>query len=345
MELSLIFFFFFQAEDGIRDATVTGVQTCALPISCPAGEFCSPHGRPARQCLDPGRVSTFRTSESRPDWVPSLPRGPAVLSRPVRSLRPPLAPSSGGQALSPRRSSHLPGLSITRRHQGFTCVHPPGLPPRLQSPDGTRTSWACSLGFAPQQAGPAGARQGGGRASSTHPELHDRHDRTSNPQARSQCATSCRTTGPDMTRFPTPGHLASWAGRTPLDNSSGQRKGKAKAKKGNRYLAAVTGETAVAAGKTQTREGARYRRLARRRGKPKAQVALGNTQLKVYHALLSRPGTRYQDPGPDYYERQRDPRRQIAHHVGKLGALGFEVTPCRIPQPDPDPAGAGSQAA
>ena len=137
-----------------------------------------------------------------------------------------------------------------------------------------------------------------------------------------------------MTRFATGGHLASWAGRTPLDNQSGSRKGKAKSKKGNRYLGAVLGETAVSAGKTQTREGARYRRLARRRGKANALVALGNTQLKVYHKLLSNPGTRYQDLGPDYYERRREISRQISHHVGKLGALGYEVTLCRRPDPD-----------
>jgi hypothetical protein len=47
-------------------------------------------------------------------------------------------------------------------------------------------------------------------------------------------------------------------------------------------------------------------------------------------------GMRYQDLGADYYDRQRDVRRQIAHHVGKLGSVGFEVTPCRIPEPGPD---------
>ena len=146
-------------------------------------------------------------------------------------------------------------------------------------------------------------------------------------------------TGVDMSRFRTGGHLSSWAGKTPLDNQSGKRTGRAKSKKGNRYLAAITGETAAAVSKTQTREGARYRRLARRRGKAKALVATGNTQLKVYHKLLSNPGMRYQDLGPDYYDRQRDIRRQVAHHVGKLGSLGFEVTLCRRPEPDPDETG------
>ena len=93
------------------------------------------------------------------------------------------------------------------------------------------------------------------------------------------------------------------------------------------YLAAITGETAVAAGKTQTREGARYRRIARRRGKPKAGVALGNTQLKVYHALLSSPGTRYQDLGVDYYDNRASTRRQVRALQKRASELGYTLVP------------------
>ena len=133
-------------------------------------------------------------------------------------------------------------------------------------------------------------------------------------------------TGVDMTRFRTPAHLASWAGRAPLDKQSGKRSGQAKHKRGNKYLGAVTGETAVAAGKTDTREGVRYRKLARSRGKAKACVALGNTQMRVYHKLLSAPGTRYEDLGPDYYDKRRNHARQVSHHTGKLSELGYRVT-------------------
>ena len=131
----------------------------------------------------------------------------------------------------------------------------------------------------------------------------------------------------------------------PLDNSSGKRSGSAGHKKGNQYIAAITGETAAAAGKAETREGARYRKISRKRGKNKANVALGNTQSRVLHALLSHPGSRHQDLGPDCYELQRDHHRQVSQLVGKLGALGYEVTLCRIPEAEPAEAPSTTAAA
>lgn len=82
----------------------------------------------------------------------------------------------------------------------------------------------------------------------------------------------------------------------------------------------------------------RFPAHARKRGKAKAVVATGNTQMKVFHALLSNPGTRYQDPGPDYYERLRDHNRHVSRLIGELGNLGYDVTLCRKPQPEDAPA-------
>ena len=77
---------------------------------------------------------------------------------------------------------------------------------------------------------------------------------------------------------------------------------------------------------------------------PAQGPALGNTQLKVYHKLLSNPGMRYQDLGPDYYERQAATRRKIAYHVREIEALGLDVTLTR-PAPEPGPDGPGNTQA
>src|SRR5919112_55634 len=82
--------------------------------------------------------------------------------------------------------------------------------------------------------------------------------------------------GLDMTRFPTPAHLCSWARFAPkISESAGRRKGRSSTGHGNPYLARVLGEAAMAARRTDTFLGERYRRIARRRGKKKAIVAVG----------------------------------------------------------------------
>ena len=134
-------------------------------------------------------------------------------------------------------------------------------------------------------------------------------------------------TGVDMSVFPTAGHLVSWAKFCPqVKESAGRRKGRNARGKGNRYVAGVLGEASVSVGRTQTRLGARYRRLAKRRGKAKAQVAVGNTVLTIAHALLSDPTAEYHDLGADYYEERTHRRRAVNDHLRALQRLGYNVT-------------------
>jgi transposase len=88
--------------------------------------------------------------------------------------------------------------------------------------------------------------------------------------------------GVDMSRFPTAAHLCSWARFAPgVKESAGRRKGNGTTGHGNSYLARVLGEAAVSAGRTNTFLGERYRRIARRRGKKKAIVAVGRSILVI----------------------------------------------------------------
>ncbi|MEV5499512.1 transposase [Nonomuraea fuscirosea] len=96
--------------------------------------------------------------------------------------------------------------------------------------------------------------------------------------------------GLDMSRFPTAGHLACWARFAPTTKeSAGRKKGRSATGYGNPYLARVLGEAAVSAGKTNTFLGERYRRIARRRGKKRAIVAVGRSILTIVWHLLSDP--------------------------------------------------------
>ncbi len=133
--------------------------------------------------------------------------------------------------------------------------------------------------------------------------------------------------GTDMTRFPTPGHLASWAKFSPgIKSSAGKSKGNGATGHGNRYLARVLGEAAAGAGRTDTFLGARYRRIMRRRGKKKAIVAVGRSILTIVWHLLADSEARFEDLGPDHYDRRVSTTAKKRSHIRGLEALGYRVT-------------------
>jgi hypothetical protein len=122
--------------------------------------------------------------------------------------------------------------------------------------------------------------------------------------------------GIDMSWFPTAAHLCSWARFAPgVKESAGRPKGNGTTGHGNRYLARVLGEAAVSAGRTNTFLGERYRRIARRRGKKKAIVAVGRSILVIIWHLLSDDQARFHDLGADFYNTHAGTRtRQTQPH-------------------------------
>jgi transposase len=131
--------------------------------------------------------------------------------------------------------------------------------------------------------------------------------------------------GTDMRQFPTARHLASWAGLCPGNNESAGKRKSGRTRKANPWLRTALVEVAQAAGRArQTYLGAHYRRLASRRGKKKACVAVGHTILGIAYHVLDR-GTTYEDLGPQYFDR-RDRTAVERRLIGRLESLGYKVT-------------------
>jgi transposase len=131
--------------------------------------------------------------------------------------------------------------------------------------------------------------------------------------------------GTDMTVFPDEHHLCSWCGMCPGNEESAGQRLRSRTRKGNRWLRRALAEAAWAASHVKDSYlSAQYRRLAGRRGKKRALVAVGHSLLViVYHVLKN--NVEYQDLGPDYFERL-EPDRLRRHLVRRLQRLGYDVT-------------------
>jgi transposase len=132
--------------------------------------------------------------------------------------------------------------------------------------------------------------------------------------------------GLDMTVFGTAARLVSWARRCPGTRQSGPKTSRGNQPKGNPWLGGILGEIAASAARSDTFLGHRYRRLARRRGKLKALVAVARSLLVIVWHLLSDRAARYHDLGPAYYDSRTDKHRKARGHIRQLEALGYTVT-------------------
>jgi transposase len=126
--------------------------------------------------------------------------------------------------------------------------------------------------------------------------------------------------GTDPSTFPTPGHAAAWARLTSRTRQSGETARPGRTGKGNRYLRGALGQSAMSAASTDTRLGALYRRIARKRGKQKAIVAVSRVICEIAWILICDPGARYQELGPDYYS-PRSPARQTRDKIREIERL------------------------
>ncbi len=129
--------------------------------------------------------------------------------------------------------------------------------------------------------------------------------------------------GVDMTRFPTAGHLRSWAGLCPrMDESAGKRRS-TRIRKGNAWLKTMLVQCAWSAIRSEGYLQALYRRIRSRQGTKKAIVAVAAAILTAVHGML-RDGTAYRDLGATHFAEQ-DRKKIAAGLARRLRSLGYEV--------------------
>jgi transposase len=131
--------------------------------------------------------------------------------------------------------------------------------------------------------------------------------------------------GPDMGRFPTAGHLASWAGVCPGNHESAGKRQGGKPRKGSRWLRTALVQAGWAAGRTKaTYLGSQFRRLSVRRGAKRAVFAVAHTLLVIVYNVLKH-GTAYRELGADWFDKMR-PEVVTKKLVQRLERMGHTVT-------------------
>jgi transposase len=130
--------------------------------------------------------------------------------------------------------------------------------------------------------------------------------------------------GVDMNRFPSAAHAASWAGLAPGKNESAGKNRSGKITPGNRHLKAMLVQAAHAVSRTKDNYlAAQFRRLAARRGKKRAAIAVAHSILVIAYYML-RDGTEYRDLGGDYFDKRNKEKLQ-RNLVRRLEGLGLKV--------------------